>query len=291
MFWDYREPRISREDFTERYLVRICDNDEAAKNAYDAIVSFLPEEQNMLGYFNLKDLNVMLKRGHFLSPFLLNIPYEVLTVSTIHKAKGCEFDHVYLLGGFNPSESNTEEARVWYVGATRPKSVLDCTQKGKWYVRKSSTNRWIWQGFSPWTKSKFCDKIVVGLREDVEQSGFVAGDLEQAIQRQSYIAGKISINDKVDLFLVDGVYQVFHNDFCIGTLSDDARVGLLNSIRSLYRWSDIPPHLSDIYVNNIITVVPYHFPSGVDVMFKESKFWLGVELTGFAKANWNRGGK
>lgn len=290
MFWDYREPRISKDDFIERYLIRVNDDDESAESAYNALVATLQDTQGALDYFNLAKLTKALKIGQYISPLLLNVPYDSLTVSTIHKAKGREFDHVYLLGGFNPSSNTTEEARVWYVGATRPKSRLDTMQKGKWYVRKPSTARWILQGVSRWSKSTFCDRIVVGLREDIDQNGFIAGDLEQAIQRQSYIAQQVSINDKVDIYLIDGVYQVYHNGICIGELSKGAHAGLRTSIKSIYRWSDIPPHLSDVYVNNIVTIVPHSFPSGTDAMFKDSKFWLGVELTGFAKADWHWGG-
>ncbi len=47
----------------------------------------------------------------------------VVTVSTIHKAKGREFDNVYML--LNEVDSSTEERkRVLYVGMTRAKKAL-----------------------------------------------------------------------------------------------------------------------------------------------------------------------
>lgn len=287
MFWDYREQRMSKDAFIERYLVRVFNDEKSAETAYDAVITSLFREQNDSDYFSLKDLTNALKYGQYLSPLFKNMPCESLTVSTIHKAKGREFDHVYLLGGFNPTPNNTEEARVWYVGATRPREELDCLQKGKWYVRNSSTNRWIWQGVARWGKSKFCDKIVIGLLDDIAQSNFIAGDLGEAVQRQAYIAQQVHINDKVEIYLIDGVYQIYHNNRCIGALTDDARLSLLTSIKSIYSWSDIPSHLSDIYVNNIVTIAPCNFPGGADAMFKDSGFWLGVELTGFAKADWH----
>ena len=62
-------------------------------------------------------------------------PDSNVTLSTIHSSKGLEFDQVVLVDVFNgvlPTISNTkeekdeeEEARLFYVGATRAKHQLD----------------------------------------------------------------------------------------------------------------------------------------------------------------------
>jgi len=285
MFWDFREARMGKDEFCERYMIRIDYDSEAAEAAYHALISSLPEEYSGLGYFEIDKVISALRRGQHLSPVLLNEPNEALTVSTIHKAKGREFDHVYLFSAFTPSSDNTDEARVRYVGETRPRTTLDALQKSKWHVRKSFTARWIMQGYSWGTP--FCDRIVIGFSGDISQDGFVKGDLEAAIEKQSYIARQIKVNDTVEICFIDDTYLIYHYGCCIGTISDEAQESLLSSIQSLYRWSGIPPRLHDVYVKNVVTIVPHRFPSGVDAMFKESNFWLGVELTGFAKADWH----
>jgi hypothetical protein len=284
MFWDYRESRISRDDFIERYSIRVGGGEGTAESAYCAILASLSAERD--GYFELEKLREALIRGQELSPLLLNTP-ESLTVSTIHKAKGREYDRVFLFDCLRPSQTNAEEARVWYVGATRPRSELYRLRKGRWPLFKSSSGRWIKQGPAKYHRKTFCDRITVGLPEDVEQAGFIFGNLGQAIDTQAYIASQIKADDRLELRLAGSVYHIQHDGHVIGRLSDSAQMSISSSVREFYKSSGIPSHLTEIYVNNIITVVPSKFPSRADSMFKESKFWLGIELTGFAKADWS----
>jgi len=44
--------------------------------------------------------------------------------------------------------------------------------------------------------------------------------------------------------------------------------------------------LSEVYVKNIVTIIPHHLPTEVDSFFVNTKIWLGVEISGFAKAGW-----
>ncbi len=56
---------------------------------------------------------------------------EAIVVSTMHKAKGREFDNVFLLPG-NQCPRNDEEKRLLYVAMTRAKSQLSIHLKGSW---------------------------------------------------------------------------------------------------------------------------------------------------------------
>jgi hypothetical protein len=248
-----------------------------------------------LDYVDLREVNQALKKGRNLSPLLTNCPCEELTVSTIHKAKGHEFDHVYLLSEFTPSDESTEEARVWYVGATRPKTLLDpLTQLGIYISKPTQMNRRMitryMRGRYGNSGVKFCSNIVVGLTSDVNNFSFVNGDLYQALNIQRYLSSCIKVNDTVEIIKDAEIYRIAHNSFEIGTLSPEVTRDFWEAIQKTGNRSNIPPHLTDIYISNIVTVIPSHFPSGVDPMFKESQFWLGVELTGFAKADWHYGG-
>ena len=296
LFWDYREPRISREAFIERYIIRLNSSEQRASEIYDAVISSLTTESSGNNeYFELREFIQVLKRGQDLSPLLTNIPCSKLTVSTIHKAKGREFDHVYLLSGFTPSNENTEEARVWYVGSTRPKSRFDQLAQFNIYVSKpTQMNRRMLTGYKRGRYGAggtiFCSNIIVGLPQDVDVYSFVGGDLNQALIRQRYLSEKVSTNDKVELIKIDDIYNIVHDGNVIGVLNPEITADFWSAIRRIGRWSNIPPRLTDIYINNIVTVVPGRFPSGADAMFKESYFWLGIELTGFAKADWHYGG-
>ena len=296
MFWDYREPRISRDAFIERYMIQLNADEQSAAEIYDALISSLTIKSNGDNdYFELREFIQVLKRGHDLSPLLTNVPCSKLTVSTIHKAKGREFDHVYLLSGFTPSNENTEEARVWYVGSTRPKSRFDQLSQFNIYVSKpTQMNRRMLTGYKRGrygtSGTVYCSNIIVGLPQDIDIYSFVVDDLNQALIRQRYLSENVSVNDKIELMKADDIYNIVHDGNIIGAFNPEITADFWSAIRRIGSWSNIPPRLTDIYINNIVTIVPGRFPSGADAMFKESNFWLGVELTGFAKADWHYGG-
>lgn len=288
IFWDYRKPRISRDDFLIRYIIRLNSDETEAVSAYEAIVSLLSPDVDK-EYISIHELNQALKTQYSQPSIIINTPCEKLTVSTIHKAKGREFDHVYLLSNFTPSNENTEEARIWYVGSTRPKMKLDSlSQLNKYVSKPTPMNRRMITGRR--YGYTFCQRIVVGLQDDVDYYSFVYGNLYQALEIQQYISNCVSVNDTVELIKIDNIYRIIHNGFQIGSLDSYVTEDFWAAIRKTGVRYNIPEHLTDIYINNIVTVIPGAFPSGIDPLFKESKFWLGVELTGFAKADWHYGG-
>ena len=112
---------------------------------------------------------------------LVNTTDSLLTVSTIHKAKGKEYEKVYLLGySYDPrpdSGTNTEEERVLYVAETRPKRAIELLRKrnaSKWYFRKNDHNRWIRTERIP-NHRPHCAGFATGLEDDIDYSSFVQG--------------------------------------------------------------------------------------------------------------------
>jgi len=259
-----------------------------AENAYDALVSVIPEERRRHDYFVVDEIRDSITNAPHLSSLLVNTNCDSLTVSTIHKSKGREYDEVCLFCDFQ-YPLTIEELRVVYVGLTRAKKGLILMQKGNWPVRRSKNamTRCIWTVRNRWKNLFFCSKIVVGLHTDVDTHGFVNSDLKRSLALQSYIANNINVNDIVDIRFENSVYNVYHNCTNIGFLSNETPDELLLSISSIVGWGNTPPpHLSNVYIKNLISVIPRGFPSGVNELFKTSKFWLGVELTGFADINW-----
>jgi hypothetical protein len=131
-----------------------------------------------------------------------------------------------------------------------------------------------------------CYGMVLGLPSDFSEAGFVMGDFLDAVRVQQYIAKNVSIGDGVEIVLDGRLYQARHNGNTIGYMSS----GMVNQLwaiaRESNRASSAPPHLSPVYVANIISITPYRFPDETPAYFRQSKFWLGVELTGFPKISW-----
>jgi hypothetical protein len=293
VFWDYREVECRREEFIERYCARVCNDSDEASSGFDSLISAVESmlEKEISGdALNMERLRKALKGGGDLDNPLLNMPVEHLTVSTIHKAKGREFDRVYLLNSFNPKPDATDEARVWYVGATRPKRDMHAIKSlGKYFSRRTSTGRRVCTGIR--FGCKYCTHIIVGFPGDISASSFVRGSLQNVFLLQQYISEKVHINDTVELVLRNGdYYEIMHNSRIIGCLSSIATRDFWEAINKTDNRANIPPFISGVYVSNIVTIAPYEFPSGIERMFKESGFWLGVELTGFGKVDWHYGG-
>lgn len=298
--WDYHsDPRITRVGFVERFCARVLDDNSVASLAFDTLCNVIYDEKK--DAIEIEELAHALSRQAANIPdFILNTDNPLLTVSTIHKSKGREFDTVFLLDNkFSPSKDNTEEARVWYVGCTRAKSELCKLNKLKSTLKRSLSNnqRWIEtrQNRGGWTNnrannrsdnSRHCCGIVLGLPMDFSDSGFVNGDFLSALAIQQYIATIIKINDTVKIKLIGGQYKALHNENTIGYLNQNMTKQLREIARESNGNSGAPTELSPLFVSNIITVTPPKFPGDVAPYFRQSKFWLGVELTGFPKIIW-----
>ncbi|MDR1580489.1 MAG: UvrD-helicase domain-containing protein [Synergistaceae bacterium] len=293
--WDYHaDSRITREEFIRRFRARVPGDDETAGNMFDALseaaygnAKQAVEIENLAQ--TLRDPAAKLPDG------LLNERETLLTVSTVHKAKGREFDTVYLLdSNFPPDDTgNTEEARVWYVGCTRAKTALYKLSKKNLYLKRSSnyiqrwTRRNIYKArYTPRFLSH-CSSIVLGLPTDFSDAGFVRGDFAAALKTQEYIARNVNAGDNAEVVLVDGKYQVRHRENIIGYLAENMPSQLREIARESNPASGAPPYLFPVYVANVVTITPFQFPNDVHAYFRESRFWLGVELTGFPEIAWH----
>ncbi|MGH4050192.1 MAG: UvrD-helicase domain-containing protein [Clostridium sp.] len=290
MFWDYCEIKIGKSDFLERYLIRVNDNSLEAENRFNVLCSVSNSKDNEL---KMSDLITEILKSFDIPLELINIEKDTLTVSTIHRAKGREFDKVYLLqSDFLIQSQNAEEARVRYVAITRPKTEIEIVKKGKpykWYFAKSDNGRGIRTAIKPYFKNQtYCTNIVIGLNDDIDNIGFVSEKSADSLTTQQYIAEKINVNDKVELIRdpKSKIYSIYHKGNVVGTLSDEIVSDFWNAINKTGDKRNIPVRLYDIYVSNIITVVNKRFDENIPLRFRESKIWLGIEITGFARTEY-----
>lgn len=289
ILWDHCEDYIQKEEFIQRFYARAKGNDDMAEQ-------FFSQLRNVsLGDNNQSPLTGIEKKILFEKLFTNSAPeYPLLlpekcrvTVSTIHRAKGQEFDHVFFQ--YSPLKINaetTEEARIAYVAVTRPKKKLTLLTKNKRYKFAFTQKRRVFSYCRKQNK-KICTCISFG-GEDIKGSSFVDGDFVQVIKRQAYIAKKVAIHDTVELHLEDGQYQVMHIQpetgklVALGYLSQTAQEEIKYCV-GIRADSQVPQRIHQLYVTNIVTYYQKRIENSTPELFRKSKVWLGIEIGGFAK--------
>jgi hypothetical protein len=187
---------------------------------------------------------------------VIDVPQYPIVVSTIHRAKGLEFDDVFLFesevwGEATPA-AIAEEARVIYVALTRARlrywkiNPPDCRR-----VRREDdgNGRWFEQGFESWQ--------TFGLEMSPE-------DVDSVLHpAQKYIRENVSSGDEVTLVRGDylqqpesslGCYRIFHQANEIGRTSYSFAT-VLNRVlrrsrRTATRW---PARIDNVRIDTIET--------------------------------------
>lgn len=162
---------------------------------------------------------------------LTDIPPPELVVSTIHRAKGLEFDRVLLVKPSDPydddPQAEAEEARVLYVAMTRPRKELISIEgpavDGR--LRKANTDRWVRRGWQNW---QFWGFELTG--DDTDKSNPPGGLLLecQPSDVQDYLRTEVRPGDVVELRFVSGstsgaprgFYAIEHEGRDIGLTSE-----------------------------------------------------------------------
>ena len=289
--WDYAEDTISAEDFKTRLIIRCKITEKDAETVFAAVSELLYNETR--DYFECALLAKTVCKNIDLPDSLVNVNDSLLTVSTIHKAKGKEFEKVYLLGySYDPrpeSGSNTEEERVLYVAETRPKRAIELLRKrnvSKWYFRKNPRNRWIRTELIR-NHRPHCAGFATGSEDDIDYSSFVQGELAEALERQEFISTQISAGDSVTLKLNEGRYDIICHNTVIGSMSDSYNRELQSTFNDNCRYvSQLPSVIDKLYIANVFTFVAYREYENIPAHFRRNRFWLAVEITGFGRTIW-----
>lgn len=290
IFWDYCGETISKNDFMERFAFR-CDTKVSPDKIWEALCK-LTVSYDVTALSVTKLISVLSETNNI--PNELYEETSLLIVSTIHKAKGSEFDRVILIDSDIDISNTTsaEEARIRYVALTRPKYKLTVMKKNKVFFRRTASGRIIRTNISSWYKrsKKYCGNIVVGLKGDINSCSFVSGDFEKSIELQEYIVNNVKLYDELSAVRSQnsGKFEIIHNGRCIGTLSDSMTDEIKKGIDATdYRYN-LPDTLTDIYVSKITTEILKHFDNSLPVEFQSSKICYGIQITGLAKLNFEK---
>lgn len=284
VFWDYCRDTISKNTFIERIsfranvksdpetlwelLCKLADSQDKAVISVPALTTALTITNNIPG------------------EFYDNAP--MLTVSTIHKAKGSEYDRVILIeSDIKPSSDSAEEARVRYVALTRPKSQFITMKKNSKYFKRTMSGRVIETGLHNMykTNNRYCKCITVGLTGDIDNNSFVSGDFDSILDLQEYIIHNIKLYDKLSAkrSSTTRLYEIFHNGRCIGSLSKQMISELDMGVSSTDYKFNLPDSLENLYVSGITTEVLKQFSANIPIEYQKSRICFGIQITGLAK--------
>ncbi|ORL40549.1 DNA helicase [Prescottella equi] len=233
-------------------------------------------------------------------------PAHPLVLSTVHRAKGLEFDRVLVVEP-EPlvSEGTREtdppaEARLLYVAMTRPRDDLYRIKIPKlWTMRKASHNaypvdRWFLGGRQRWarngieaTDSDVCREVPAGVREP----------LANPADTQRYLRDSVHIDDEVELRRLHDLpasdtqtppYGLFHDGRPIGEVSERFRSDMWRLLKigrrfEVRRW---PERITGLHVDTLETV------AGSPAVTERSGLgdrgvWIAPRLCGLGRFVWD----
>lgn len=196
---------------------------------------------------------------------LIAPPAERLVVSTIHRAKGLEFDDVYVMHPRDDVEDvdDPEELRVLYVALSRARegiTLFKPPKLGRAVKDPSIGERWI---ITPWGKhDKWKTKRIEVCSSDVEPMRPFASERLDARSVQEYLRDHVKRGDEVELHFdrergVERipVYTVIHEETPVGETSEKFGRHLRRRLAiggEVYKW---PEALIRLQLDGTETVV------------------------------------
>ncbi|GAA2141562.1 UvrD-helicase domain-containing protein [Actinomadura napierensis] len=234
-----------------------------------------------------------------------NLPVELteqasqgLVVSTVHRAKGLEFDQVIVLDPGDAPEDDpieqAERARLLYVAMTRPRDLLihvkPIAKLTTGRLQQQWDGRWVEVGFKPGRQ------LGVEIRsEDVnsEEPPGTIGFEEDSQKIQNYMASSVRDGDLVTLVQLPVVsseglntYAVDHEGQRIGVTSES----FARALRTLLpgRNRRMPPRIKDLRVDAVETVIGRE-AVGLNAGLGWSGVWLRPRIVGLGRFDWAGG--
>ncbi len=202
-----------------------------------------------------------------------------VVISTIHKAKGREFDTVLLNQTGNIESSDS--IKVYYVALTRAKKDLVVRRsRGHYGNRDLQVDR----GRYIEVNRRNLKRIELGIDGDIDPNGFVAKSLPgmDVQTRQLYIRDNVKIGDAIKISKYREEYLIVHNGHFIGRLNKDV-------LNTGYAWGGKYNRFNEytdfveLFVKDVVTVVNNMIDPDIAEPYDKSGFWFGIEFCGYAR--------
>lgn len=247
---------------------------------------------------NVIDLGRLLMRlrGGIVPLDLMPSDESPITASTVHRAKGLEFDHVIDLvpNGGPAAEMTWRNLRRKYVGTSRARESLFVVPSpnipGR-FAKRADDGRWIECGFRGPGRS-YTARIEIG-NEDVGTDSPLIGTPEEARHVQSVLASGELIGRSVDLVVDEPSSSSPNRTYSI-LMADGTRLGRMSTgfswaVRNAWlgkgRGSRWPYAFEGVHVTSIEAVAGEGIDTE-DVDLGPGGYWLLPRLAGLARPSW-----
>ena len=220
----------------------------------------------------------------------LNTVDDAAIISTVHRAKGSEAEHVYWIDSPLVYENQQEQEgalsdslKAAYVAATRAKKDIHMVEPdGQFYMKSVLDNRWIRTGYSK-SKKPFCKGIAM-LPGDVDLMSFASVECADASQT---LLSCLEAGFPVELYPNEAEYcfDIYFEGQPIGKTSSDFTKALFAGFDATNKNKNWPAGIRNVFISAVTTVVAPG-AGNVDERYRTSGCWLGIELGGFPNLEW-----
>jgi len=237
---------------------------------------------------NLLEMNKRL-RSFGLPDWFSESEEHPLVISSIHRAKGREFDHVVIL---DPSykrqaEFPGEEARTLFVALTRAKKTFfKLSMKDFLPMHDEKGDRWFNAPAFPIDARKWKTTSYEVQNRDLDSNNPPFKTASEALEHLNYVTSEIKVGDEVSLVLKKSItsecYEIQHRERVIGYTTNSFVGSLRRLIKSRWKKGDVPPAIEGVRVQGIQTL--FVDPLQVDIRTVASPLgsWVTPVIGGLA---------
>lgn len=264
IFWDFCGDEIDREAFSDRCAVRLGSDAREAESFYDALYDICGDPST--GSLRISLLADALSGSARISEYMLNMTDCAVTVTLQNSAgQGGNYDQTLILEG----DYSTNEL-------LKNLSAFILKKEEDWRFSKSGNGRNV-----RLNERGDCVNVELGLLGDVDCKKFLLEETGDAIHLQLYIAERVKAGDELTISknTVTGEYSLYHKGVPLGGFPE----AVIREVRAIDGFPDNFESLEGVYIRNIITCVGDKNDMTLPARFRQSRIWLGLEITGYAK--------
>ena len=271
----YTQSAIDRRTFMR--LAAETDMDkEMAKSLWSGILFTTDKEDD--DYIPVSDLRRALLSERRVDEALISESDADVVISTIHKAKGREFDTVLL--NQKGDIDNSDSIKVYYVALTRAKKDLVVRRSRSRYGNRDLQ---VARGRYIEVKGINLKRIELGIDGDIDPIGFVSKELlgMDVQTRQRYIRDNVKIGDRIKISKHQDEYLIVHEGHFIGRLNKEALPEKFVGNGRRYYKLDAYTDFAELFVKDVVTIVNNAIDNSIAAPYDKSGF--GIEFCGYAR--------